>query len=158
MNKPALVAAILAHLDRELDRYLQGASDARAAATDGERRAENKYDTRGLEASYLAHGQSIQARETAAAREQFAALAAREFAPGEGVALGALVELADGGERLWCFLGPAAGGTEILHEGQEVLVITPGSPLGRALLGRTPGERVRAGSGPGAEYRVASVR
>ena len=158
MNKPALVAAILAHLDRELDRYMQGASDSRAAATDGESRAENKYDTRGLEASYLAHGQSIQARETAAARQQFAALAGREFGPGEAVALGALVELEGGGERLWYFLGPAAGGTEIVHEGREVLVITPGSPLGRELLGQTPGGRVRVGSGADGQYRVASVR
>ena len=158
MNKPALVAAILVHLDHELDRYLQGASDSRAAATDGESRAENKYDTRGLEASYLAHGQSIQARETAAARQQFAALAGREFGPGEGAALGALVELEGGGERLWYFLGPAAGGLEIVHEGREVLVITPGSPLGRELLGQTPGGRVRVGSGADAQYRVASVR
>ena len=157
MNKPALVAAILTHLDRELDRYLQGASEARAAATDGESRAENKYDTRGLEASYLARGQSIQAREIAAARRQFAALETRAFGPGEAVTLGALVELAGGGERLWYFLGPAAGGTEIMHEGREVLVITPGSPLGRELLGQTPGGRVRVGPGADGEYRVASV-
>ena len=52
----------------------------REEATDEQSKAENKYDTRGLEASYLARGQSRQARETEAALEQFAALA-RQPAP-----------------------------------------------------------------------------
>ncbi len=157
MNKPQLVAAILARLDLELDRFTQGARAAQAAATDGESKAENKYDTRGLEASYLAHGQSLQARETELARRQFAALALHDFTPDEPVAVGALVELTGGGERLWYFLGPAAGGTEVVHEGQEVFVVTPASPLGRELLGKSAGGQVQVGSGPGGKYRVATV-
>ena len=158
MHKPSLIAQIIAHLDAELLRYARAARAAQADATDEQSRAENKYDTRGLEASYLARGQSIQARETAAARQQFATLAAREFGPGEGAALGALVELEGGGEHLWYFLGPAAGGTELVHEDREVLVITPGSPLGRELLGQSTGGRVRINLGADGEYRVASVR
>ena len=158
MDKTQLIAAILGRLDLELDRFTQSARAAQAAATDGESKAEHKYDTRGLEASYLAHGQSLQARETEAARRQFAALAVRDFGPGEPVAPGALVELTGGGERLWYFLGPAAGGTEVAHLGQEVLVVTPASPLGRDLLGKAAGAGVRIGGGPGGGYRITSVR
>ena len=153
MDKGFLVEQVLAHLDAELTRYTRAARAAQSDATDDQSRAENKYDTRGMEASYLAHGQSRQARETAQAREQFAALDRRVFAPGEPVAVGALVEVEGNGERVFYFVGPSAGGTEVVHAGQEVLVVTGQSPLGRQLLGKRAGERLSDGS-----YRVASVR
>ena len=153
MDKRRLLEMVVAQLDVELSRYTQAARAAQADATDDQSRAENKYDTRGLEASYLAHGQSRQAMETALAREQFAALDPRDFAPGEPVGIGALVELAGHGERLWYFVGPSAGGTEIVCDGQEVIVVTGQSPLGRELTGKTAGGKL-----PNAGYRVVSVR
>ena len=158
MNKKQVLTRIIVRLDEELARYAHAARSAQADATDEQSRAENKYDTRGLEASYLAHGQSRQAMETGQAREQFAALDPRDFPSGAPVGVGALVELEGEGERLFYFLGPAAGGTEVECEGREVLVITPSSPLGGRLLGRRPGERVEmaVGNAPLA-YRVAAV-
>ena len=143
--KAALIARIVAQLDALLTRFADAARVSAADATDEHNRAENKYDTRATEASYLAAGQGRKALETVDARKQFAALEAREFAPGEPVAPGALVEVDDAGERLWYFLGPSAGGTEVAHEGQEVLVITPASPLGQRLLGKRAGEALPGG-------------
>ena len=158
MNKTDLVARIVAHLDAELARYFQAARAAQADATDEQSRAENKYDTRGLEASYLAHGQSRQAMETGQAREQFMALDTRDFPPGEPIGIGALIELEGEGERLFYFLGPAAGGTEVVCDGHEVLVITPTAPLGRLLHGKRPGERVEMAVGNARlAYRIAAV-
>ena len=158
VNKRAVIAEIIAGLDAELARYAHAARDAQADATDEQSRAENKYDTRGLEASYLAHGQSRQALETVRAREQFAALDARDLAPGEPIATGALIELADPHETLFYFLGPAAGGMVLECDGREVLVITAQSPLGRVLVGRRPGERVEWGTGgTRVTYRLTSV-
>ena len=153
MDKRGLIEKIVAHLGAELARYTQAARAAQADATDDQSRAENKYDTRGLEASYLAHGQSRQAVETARAREQFAALDHREFGPGEPVGIGALVELAGHGERVFYFFGPGAGGTEVVHAGQEVLVVTGQSPLGRQLAGKRAGENL-----PAEGYRIVAVR
>jgi hypothetical protein len=76
------------------------------------------------------------------AREQFAALPVRDFAAHEPIALGALIELEDSEERLFYFLGPCAGGTEVSEEGRPVQVITAQSPLGRQLLGKRVGERL----------------
>ncbi len=153
MDKRSLIDQLLTHLDAELDRYTQAARAAQAGATDDQSRAENKYDTRGLEASYLAHGQSRQALETLQARKLIAALDRRAFGPGEPVNIGALVELAGSdGERAFYFVGPSAGGTEVIHDGQEVLVITGQSPLGRQLIGKRAGERLTAGG-----YRVVAV-
>jgi transcription elongation GreA/GreB family factor len=142
MNKRALIAKIIAQLDAELQRSASAARAAQAEATDDQSRAEHKYDTRGLEASYLAHGQSRQALETEQARQQFAALPVRAFGPGEPIALGALIELEDDGERMFYFLGPCAGGTEVMEAHHPVQVITAQSPLGRQLLGRRAGDRL----------------
>lgn len=145
MSKAALIARIVFRLDETLTRFADAARVSAADATDEHNRAENKYDTRATEASYLAAGQGRKALETVEARKAFAALEAREFAPHEPVAPGALVEMADDGERLWYFLGPTAGGTEVEHEGHAVLVITPASPLGQRLLGRRAGETLSGG-------------
>ncbi len=158
MNKRAVIAEILAGLDVELARYTQAARAAQADATDEQSRAENKYDTRGLEASYLAHGQSRQALETIRAREQFTALDRCDLAPGEPIITGALIELTGTNETLLYFLGPAAGGMEVACNGREVLVITAQSPLGRVLVGKRRGESVEWGAGNARTvYRVSSI-
>ena len=41
------------------------------------------------------------------------------------------------------FIGPKAGGTEVKHEGREILVITPQSPLGERLRGKKSGDRLQ---------------
>ena len=151
MNKAVLIALIVAQLDETLTRFADAARVSAADATDEHNRAENKYDTRATEAAYLAAGQGRKALETVAAREAFAALEAREFAPDEPVAPGALVEVEDDGEPLWYFLGPSAGGTEVEHAGHAVLVITAASPLGRELAGKRAGESLPGG------MRVVSV-
>ena len=135
-------------------RYARAARVAHAEATDEQSRAENKYDTRGLEASYLAHGQSGQVIETEQAREQFLALRVRDFGPDEPIGVGALLELEGDGERLWYFVGPAAGGTEVVCDGRELLVITPPSPLGRLLMDRRVGDQVALDK---ITYRVCSA-
>jgi transcription elongation GreA/GreB family factor len=136
VNKRSLIKKITAKLAGELEVYFRAAQFARAEATHEQNKAEHKYDTRGLEASYLAHGQSRQAAELEAAIAEFQKLDPRPFAPGETAALGALVELAHNGETSLYFLGPRAGGTEIVHDHKEIMVITPQSPLGAQLMGR----------------------
>jgi transcription elongation GreA/GreB family factor len=141
VNKSQLINAILDKLRDDLALYHKAAGAARAEATDEQSKAENKYDTRGLEASYLARGQSRQAAELAVAIEKFQQLPARDFTRADPIDTGALVDLQNGKETNSYFLGPRAGGTEISFEGREILVITPESPLGSQLLGRRSGEK-----------------
>jgi transcription elongation GreA/GreB family factor len=158
MNKKALIRKITARLAGELELYAKAARAAHAEATHEQSRAENKYDTRGLEASYLARGQSRQAAETEQALEQFEKLTPRDFGPEDPIDVGALVELENARERMICFLGPRAGGTEITHERREVIVITPQSPLGQQLLGRKQGENLQLTLGGTRDsFRVRSV-
>ena len=57
-NKALLHQKILARLAADQELLLQSARAAHAEATDEQNKAENKYDTRALEASYLAQGQA----------------------------------------------------------------------------------------------------
>ena len=58
MNKRALIRKIVARRTDELEVYFRAAQASRAEATHEQSKVENKYDTHGLEASYLARGQS----------------------------------------------------------------------------------------------------
>jgi transcription elongation GreA/GreB family factor len=142
LNKQLLIQKIIASLAAGLEGYARSAQAAHAEATDEQSKAENKYDTRGLEASYLARGQSRQAAEVMQAIAQYESLVAQPFSPKEPIDLGAVVELERAGERTAYFIGPSAGGTEIECDGELVLVITPQSPLGQQLIGRRQGDRL----------------
>jgi len=155
VNKQEVLARIRERLAEDLALYLRAARSAQAEATDEQSKAENKYDTRGLEASYLARGQSRQAAEAQQALAQFQALSDQPFAATAPIDLGALVELKDRRGSTWFFLGPSMGGTEVTLDGEEITVVTPPSPLGQQLMGRKAGERVKLPSGE--ERRIASV-
>lgn len=157
VNKEAVVKKIIARLTADLELYFKAARAAHFEATHEQSKAENKYDTRGLEASYLARGQSRQAAELEAALQQFQALVVRPFGPGAPIDVGALVELGSDKERSWYFVGPRAGGTEIEHAGHEVTVITVQSPIGQQLVGRKEGEVLKPGFGSRGETRVVTV-
>jgi transcription elongation GreA/GreB family factor len=141
MNKNALIKTIIASLRGEREVFVQAATASRKEATDEQSKAENKYDTRGLEASYLARGQSRQVAEIESSIAAFETLVPRAFTKDEPVSLGALVELEYNKERLLCFVGPRSGGTEVMHDDREVMVITPQSPLGEQIQNRKQGDR-----------------
>ena len=158
MNKTALIKKIMEQLSAELALYHKAARAAHAEATHEQSKAENKYDTRSLEASYLARGQSRQAAEIVQAIEQFEKLPAKTFSPDDAIDLGALVELKSKSERTFYFVGPRAGGTQIVHEKKEVLVITPKSPLGQQIMGKKEGDRLKIEIGGARnDYTVVSV-
>ena len=158
MNKPALIQRIIVQLTDELELLMKAARAAHEEATHESSKAENKYDTRGLEASYLARGQSKQAAEVVQAINDYESLPVRVFTVGEAIGVGALVELKSKNERAFYFIGPRAGGTEVFHEQQEVLVITPRSPLGAQLVERKQGDKVKlAIAGTTSEFHIASV-
>ena len=56
LTKAAILAELRSQLSARLVTAQQAAADAFAAATHEEARAENKYDTRALEQSYLSAG------------------------------------------------------------------------------------------------------
>ena len=158
MNKRELVDKVIERLTEEVEGLLKAARAAHAEATHEQSKAEDKYDTRGLEASYLARGQSRQAAEIGQAITEFQALPLRDFTPQDPIDVGAFVELNGKRDKSYYFIGPRAGGTEVVQDGKEIMVITPQSPLGQQLVGKKKGDRIKlAIAGGSEELRVALV-
>lgn len=158
MDKRTLIEKVIAQLEGELELLAKAARAAHSEATHESSKAENKYDTRGLEASYLARGQSRQAAEAAQAIDELRKLPVRDFAATDEIDLGAVVKLSSKRESSFYFIAPRAGGTEVALDGDDVLVITPQSPLGQQLVGRKQGEKIKVMiAGSTNEFSVASV-
>ena len=143
MDKFLLQQQVLERLAEDLLQAEQAVRAAHETATHEENIAENKYDTLGLEASYLATGQ---ARRAVAIRQAMAHW--RQFRPGPydaslGIQLGALVCLVDADDKQQqLFLGPDGGSMTLVSGVQLVQVISSAAPLGRALLGKCEGDEV----------------
>ena len=63
MNKIAILQVIARRLESDLEQATDAAIESAESATHEESRAEGKYDTRGLETTYLASGQARHAVE-----------------------------------------------------------------------------------------------
>lgn len=140
MSKPDLIQRILAALKADRKVMEEAAREAHESATGDETRSEGKYDTRAIEAAYLAGAQSEQAAKLAEAIRLFETLDPPDYADDEAIGPGALVEAEHDGEILFYLLGPAAGGVTVEHEGFECTVLTPDSRLYQELLGTRTGE------------------
>lgn len=133
-------AALKAELLRTLTHTLRGLeaahADTLAAATHEEAKPENDKDTRALEQSYLARGQAARVEALQVGVRALEAMAVG--ASGGVVGLGALVEAEEDGEARLYFVAPEGGGTRLAKG--AVLVVTPKSPLGEALVGKRAGD------------------
>jgi len=138
--KAELIERIRVELRAQFERLSNAAREAHAAATDPGSKAESKYDTRSLEASYLATGQARQVEELASAVRVFETFEPPAFDIDESIDAGALVETDLDGETAFFLLAPAAGGLTLEHLDAELTVLTPESPLYRQLLGRHTGD------------------
>jgi len=154
MNKPMILKALLAELEEELRRLMAANEQASAGATDSEARAETKWDTCGLESSYLARGHAQQFQALVADVENLRAFTAPDFS-GRPIGVGALAEVEMGGEAMLFFLLHCGGGIDLTVEDREVTVITPESPVGTALLDKQPGDSFSFRAG--VEGKILSV-
>ena len=159
MNKELILNKIIVLLTGDLKILTEAARTAHAAATHEECLPDNKYDTTGLEASYVAQGQANRAQEIRHALETYKALVAKPFDEETPIRLTALVSLEDmNGNCRKVFLGPEAGGLKLIEGDEEYIVVTPESPLGKALLGRVCDDEVCVGQGEGRKnYTIVGV-
>ncbi|MFJ4056635.1 MULTISPECIES: GreA/GreB family elongation factor [unclassified Pseudomonas] len=147
MNKATLLTRIVAALESDMDVLRRAAQTAYETATAEENIAENKYDTLGLEASYLATGQARRTAEIRQALLIYQQLVLRDYDPARGVQIGSLVTLEDeAGAQRQVFLGPEAAGLKIGEGDALVTVITPRSPLGQQLIGKKVDDEVGLGA------------
>jgi transcription elongation GreA/GreB family factor len=140
VDKQAILASIREAVGRELSILTRSAESAREGATHEDAKPENDKDTRAVEAGYLAGAQANRVLELGRLLRQLELFEPRTFSDRDPIAISALVEADVDGVRTRYFLAPAGGGAKPSIGGVEVQVITPESPVGRALVGRRAGD------------------
>jgi transcription elongation GreA/GreB family factor len=151
MDKFLLQQQVLERLTQDLQQAERAVQAAHETATHEENIAENKYDTLGLEAAYLATGQARRAEVIRQAIAHWRQFRPRPYDASKGIQLGALVCLVDADDKQQqLFLGPDGGSMKLLSGVQLVQVISSDTPLGRAMLGKCEGDEV--------SMQVASTR
>lgn len=146
-RKLALRASLLAALEQSLVAARAAHGAAVEGATHAEARPENDKDTRGLEQSYLARGHAQRVAELEDAVAAVAGMQVREHPDGAPISAGALVTVSEHGERRRLWIAPYGGGLTLVDGDGPVTVLTPSSPLGRALLGKQVDDECELGSG-----------
>jgi transcription elongation GreA/GreB family factor len=161
MNKSDIHQLIIEQLTHDLAVQFNAAKAAHEASTHEENIPDNKYETLALEASYVAQGQANRAQEIRRALETYKQLILLPFDDTSAIGLTALVTLADDdGTARTLFIGPLEGGMKLVDQltGAEIVVITPASPLGRDLIGRSVGDQVKTGVGSSCrEFEIVEV-
>ena len=143
MDKFLLHQQVLARLAEDLLQAEQAVQAAHETATHEENIAENKYDTLGLEAAYLATGQARRAEAIRQALDQWRQFRPRPYDASKGIQLGALVCLVDADDKQQqLFLDPDGGSMKLGSGTELVQVISTEAPLGRAMLGKCEGDEV----------------
>lgn len=157
INKEQVFQELMRVLEAKYKMLVDSALEARDAATNSESKAENKYDTRGLEASYLA---GAQAERAAKLKEGLTYLTQLKMTPVNKVAPTALVQIRDDEDHVkWLFFLPLLGGETVALGSATVLTITPEAPLGKALQGREVGDEITTKiKGEQRDYEILSIQ
>jgi transcription elongation GreA/GreB family factor len=134
--KKKIISSLLEDLEAKLKLLTQAALEAHVAATHEESKAEDKYDTRGLEASYLAGAQAKRALEIKKQIESYKFLPINLLAANAPIQTTALVEAEYSNKRQLFFIVPQGGGLILDIEGLSFQIVTPVSKIGEELVGR----------------------
>lgn len=157
INKTELLQQLKEKTRTDLELALAAARNTYDVATHEDNKAENKYDTRGLEASYLAGAQAQRAADIKLTLGLLESIQLRSFDENSKIALTALIEIQYQEKPQWVFLLPKGGGLSVTIDGHHVQVITPESPLGKVLIGREYGDIVELTAGSSKkEYEISS--
>jgi hypothetical protein len=157
----AVIQGIVAKLEDNLAVQVHAAKDAHMAATHSESSAETKWDTFGLESSYLAEGQQKRVEETTVAlyyfKQQLQKHSLTCVTPTTSVTPATIsvtpkarqkietlcyVTLDCNDQLLYFVLAAQAGGLKIIVDDKTVTVITPGSPIGKAMKDKMVGDEI----------------
>ncbi|MCV2402974.1 transcription elongation factor GreAB [Marinomonas sp. C2222] len=144
MKKSDVLQIVKSELKNRLDTAKWAANQAHEAATSKESIAENKYDTFGLEASYLAHGQSQRVIECEDDWLQFNKV---DFdLVYQQVAVWCLVQLVaiddESVSERYFLISSCAGGLKVELGSALVYLVTPSSLVGQKLMGKSVGDEV----------------
>jgi hypothetical protein len=156
--KQKVMNALIQQIEKELFTATQAAKTAHEDATNEESKPENQYDTRALEASYVARGQAIRVAELKEMLYDYKNLPLKDFSDEDPITATALIEVEFNGQIQTLFYMPKGGGLNVVCEGKKIQVVTPSTPLGQALLQLKVGDVAQVELGSQVkEYEIVSI-
>lgn len=158
IDKQKVRELIILQLERELSNAVNAAESAHLAAIDDQSVAETQYDTLGIEASYLAQGQSERIENIKQQILKYQQLVISDFSADDEIQLSCLLLLGSAENAKYYFIGPCSGGLKINIAGNDILVITPQAPIAQHLLGHYQFEKISPiGNNSKAELEILAV-
>jgi len=147
MDKQDLVAQLRAQLARSARTALSARDGAASEAREGATPAEQREDARAAhQLATMGSAQEQRARRALAESDVLTAFRPAPLPATATIQLGAIVEIEsdDTGEGRTFFLAPVGAGITLTGPGGDgvLSVVTPMSPIGRAVLGRRSGDFV----------------
>ena len=138
-SKDDLIAALRGQVRTSVETMEKALAASHEDATGEQTKSDGKYDTRAIEAAYLAQAQQDQLAAARTTLDRLEKFQPEAFAYDAAIEVGALVETESDEGLAFYLLAPAGGGMEATYLGCPVTVVTPESTLFQALLEKTPG-------------------
>lgn len=156
--KEKIIQELIVRVRAELGKAEDVLKSTSSFKHEGDMKQESKYDTRSIEAGYLAGAQAKRVEELKLELQQIEEIPLRDFKMGEEIALGAIVELQLEGKTRNYFISSTAGGSMVSIDGHDVLIISIFSPIGHAALGNRVGDEFELDTKSGKRtYSVISL-
>lgn len=137
--KNQIIQHLKAKIEQELGELKKIYETARAHATEDDLQSEGKYDTRRVEASYLASAQRKRVEELEQELQLIDEMDLEHT--GKILSVGSLVTLEHNGLTRRYFISSTAGGTMVQLEGETILCLSAFSPIGSAAIGLEVGDQ-----------------
>jgi transcription elongation GreA/GreB family factor len=160
IDKEKIIALLIQNLKIELAQIEEAAKSSRDLATQADLKSEGKYDTRAIEASYLAGAQSRRVEEIKLDIQMLEEieLPKRTHDENSKLQMGSLGMIRFNGHDKLYFLSSTSGGSLIEVDGHTILVISVFSPIGDGALGLSKGESFEVETPrENREYKILNV-
>ncbi|MEN8774701.1 MAG: hypothetical protein ABF379_15940 [Akkermansiaceae bacterium] len=144
MTKDDVISNLLRQMEEKIAITRSALAETSESASGDETKSEGKYDTRAIEAAYLAEAQAAQLGLAEESLATFKRFEPRTFEMVEAIGPGALVEVDQEDEICFYLLAPTGGGLMTDYLGCDVTVITPDSRLYQELNEKKMGAKLES--------------
>lgn len=155
-TKEKIKKILLDKVKEDLSKAKEAALSSKELTTKGDLKSDGKYDTRAIEAGYLASAQNKRVEEL---EQDEKLLESIEFInTSSEVSIGSLVELEVNNIKRKYFISSASGGSFVQIQGEAILVISVFSPIGKEVLGLSVNEEFEVEANEQSKiYKVVSL-
>ena len=155
MNKKKILEHLIDTLNTELTKSKEAYETAKNLTQEPDFKAESKWDTRSIEAGYLAGAQKKRVDELEMDVKMIEELCEESHKKKKTIGIGSLVDIEFNGQTRKYFIAPTAGGTMVNIDGEIALVISVFSPIGNGVLDLVEGDSFEVEmKGGNREYEV----